>query len=200
MWIYKITNLINNKVYIGQTRRSINDRWRDHCTLTKSKHRSLIRLAIAKYGENSFKVEAITQCESVDELNQKEQVLIKELDTLSPKGYNLDSGGKSKIVHIDSRKKMSLAKIGKPNPHTQESKRKLSLAKSGIKFTDKHKNALSKARLDKKSIRCLNNGLTYESLSAAAFALNLSAQNISQCIHGKRKATHGYQFEAINEK
>ena len=198
MVIYKITNLINNKVYIGQTRRSIENRWRDHCTLTKSKHRSLIRLAIAKYGQDSFKIEIIDNCQSIDELNTKEQVRIQEYNSLSPSGYNLDSGGKSKIVHAESRKKMSLSKIGKSNPHTDQSKKKLSLIKKGVKFSNKHKEALSKSRSDKKQIKCLNNDLIYESICAAAKALNLTSQNISQCLHGKRKSTHGFKFEAIN--
>lgn len=200
MVIYKITNLSNNKVYIGQTRRSVEDRWRDHCTLTKSKHKSLIRLAIAKYGQDSFKIEVIDQCKSIDELNIKEQVRIKEFNSLSPNGYNLDSGGKSKIAHIESRKKMSLAKIGKSNPHTDESKKKLSLIKKGVRFSNQHRKALSKSRPDKKQIKCLNNGLIYESTCAAAKALNLTTQNISQCLHGKRKSTHGFQFEVVNAK
>lgn len=200
MWIYKITNLVNNKVYIGQTRRSVEDRWRDHCTLTKSKHKSLIRLAIAKYGQDSFKIEIIDECSSVDELNTREQVRIKELNTLSPNGYNLDFGGKSKIIHQESRRKMSLAKLGKSNPHTKQSKKKLSLAKTGVRFTENHKLALSKARKDKKRIKCLNNGVIYNSTCEAAKALKLTTQNISQCLHGKRKSTHGFQFEVVSAK
>lgn len=200
MWIYKITNLVNNKVYIGQTRRSVEERWRDHCTLTKSKHKSLIRLAIAKYGQDSFKVEIIDFCSSLDELNIKEQTRIEEFSSLSPNGYNLDLGGRSKIVHEESRKKMSLAKLGKSNPHTEQSKKKLSLIKFGVKFTENHKLALSKARKDKKQVKCINNGVIYSSTCDAAKALNLTTQNISQCLHGKRKSTHGFQFEAVNAK
>lgn len=199
MWIYKITNLINNKVYIGQTRRSVEDRWRDHCTLTKSKHKSLIRLAIAKYGQNSFKIEIIDTCSSLDELNTKESLYIQQYDCLSPNGYNLDSGGKAYNVHPDSKKKMSLAKIGKSSVHTIESRIKLSKSKTGIKFSDNHKAALSKVRKDKKSVKCIETATVYESYSHAARALGITVQRVSQCANGKRKSAHGYHFEAVNE-
>lgn len=200
MWVYKITNLFNNKVYIGQTRRSIKDRWRDHCTLTKSKHRSLIRLAVVKYGQHGFTIEILDECSSIEELNLKEQQRIKEYCSLSPNGYNLDFGGKSKIVHLESRKKMALAKIGKSNPHTEQSRKRLSIAKKGVKLSEQHKKALSMARPDKKMIRCINSGTIYESVCAAAKALNLTSQNISQCLRGKRKSTHGFRFEVMNAK
>lgn len=200
MWIYKITNLVNNKIYIGQTTRSVEDRWRDHCTLTKSKHKSLIRLAVAKYGKQSFKIETIDQCFSIEELNWKEKERIEEFNSLSPNGYNLDNGGKGKTVHSLSKLKMSLAKIGRPNPHTDQSKAKLSAIKKGIKLNENHKISLSKARKDKKPVKCIQNNIVYESFSAAAKALNIPVQRVSQCANGKRKSAYGYTFEVICEQ
>lgn len=199
MIIYKITNKLNGKIYIGQTQNSVKERWRDHCTLTKSKHKSLIRLAIAKYGQESFLVETIDNCKNIDELNVKEQNYITKFNTISPNGYNLDSGGNNKIVHADTRKKMSLAKIGKSHPHTEVSKAKLSKSKIGIKFSAKHKLSLSAARADKKRVRCLQNLIIYESFSAAAKALQITVQRVSQCANGKRKTAHGYSFEVVIE-
>ena len=91
-YIYKITNLINGKVYIGQTRRTIEIRWRDHVYDSKRSEYPIHR-AIRKYGVDNFKIEMLEECEN-DKLDEKEIYWIKEYDsTNSDKGYNATSGG-----------------------------------------------------------------------------------------------------------
>lgn len=90
MIVYKITNLINGKVYVGQTTRTIKERLNEHKRST-----SPIGKAIRKYGIENFKSELIATCNSLSELNECEIFWIEELDCKVPNGYNVNSGGSS---------------------------------------------------------------------------------------------------------
>lgn len=83
--IYKITNKINNKCYIGQSIH-IERRWSEHCFPSKT---SKISLAIQKYGKNNFNFEVIEEC-VITELDEKESYWIKFYNSLIPNGYNVN--------------------------------------------------------------------------------------------------------------
>lgn len=94
--IYKITNKINNKIYIGQ---SINyeKRIKEHIYARKNEKKHLnqiIDIAIKKYGKENFSFEIIDKSESNEETDFLERKYIKEYDCLVPKGYNLLKGGR----------------------------------------------------------------------------------------------------------
>ena len=92
-YIYKITNLINQKVYIGQTRRTIQERWREHISRASQKIDTYLYNAIRKYGEENFQIEEILKCPD-DILDEKERFYINEFHSDSrEKGYNLTKGG-----------------------------------------------------------------------------------------------------------
>ena len=91
MVIYKITNLIDGKIYVGQTNRTLEQRWREHCA-NNSRCRYL-HAAILKYGKENFRVEQIDVALDRDEANRKESFYIKRFNSLAPNGYNLNSGG-----------------------------------------------------------------------------------------------------------
>lgn len=98
-FIYKITNLINDKVYIGQTIQRPLDRWYRRCqksSLSKAEQNMAIKRAILKYGKNSFKFEVI---ETIDNYN-KELLDAKEIYWIAQhnsyyNGYNCTLGGSS---------------------------------------------------------------------------------------------------------
>ena len=102
--IYKITNTLNGKVYIGQTIRSIELRWNYHCS--KSSECLKLKNAIQKYGKENFTIEQIDEAPSLDELNKKEEEWISFFNSVSC-GYNLQSGGLNRIHSVESLKKMS---------------------------------------------------------------------------------------------
>lgn len=89
MIIYKITNKINGKVYIGQTVRPLNVRIKQHLV----RGESLVSKAIKKYGIDKFIIEQIDRAKSKPELDRKERYWIGVYDCVAPNGYNLTSGG-----------------------------------------------------------------------------------------------------------
>jgi hypothetical protein len=97
-FIYCITNIINNKLYIGQTKQTISIRFKQHITF-KSKYDTCLNRALKKYGIQHFKVEELFKCECKERedltknLNKKERLLINEYNSLVPNGYNMVKGG-----------------------------------------------------------------------------------------------------------
>jgi group I intron endonuclease len=86
-YIYKITNKLNNKCYIGKTK-NLENRFYQHC-YGHHKHKSLIHLAIKKYGKDNFLFEPIFESESEQEISEKEKFFIDKFNSLNPNGYNL---------------------------------------------------------------------------------------------------------------
>lgn len=85
--IYKITNKINGKSYIGQSKH-IKRRWREHINGLEN---SVISAAIKKYGEENFIFEILELC-SIEELNNREIYYIDKFKTYGD-GYNMTTGG-----------------------------------------------------------------------------------------------------------
>lgn len=94
--IYKIENLINGKVYIGQSK-DILKRWRIHrCCRSERSHYPLYR-AFAKYGLENFSFEILEECDS-SLLNAKEEYWGTQFDCYVPNGYNQAKFGNSQSV------------------------------------------------------------------------------------------------------
>jgi len=95
MIIYRVTNIINNKIYIGQTIRRLLDRRKQHEKSIMHKNPCMIfNRALKKYGINSFLWEIIDTAKTKDELNSKEIFWIKKLDARNLNiGYNIAEGG-----------------------------------------------------------------------------------------------------------
>jgi group I intron endonuclease len=117
MIIYKTTNLVNGKIYIGQDCKNNPNYYGSG---------SIIIKAIKKYGKENFKKEILDFCSSLVELNEKEKYWINKLDAKNKNiGYNiLDGGGNG--------------------PMPIEVKLKLSKKLKGRIFTDEHKLKISK--------------------------------------------------------
>ena len=106
--IYGIINLVNNKIYIGQTKQGYKRRFIQH--LCPRDGSPLLRNAVKKYGKQNFECELIDIAESQDEVNEKEKMWITALGTYKPeKGYNLSMGGSFGDFNEDTLKRMSEA-------------------------------------------------------------------------------------------
>ena len=93
MYVYQITNLINNKKYIGITN-NLERRWGSECSYPSNpKKRQKIQIAIHKYGKENFEFKCLYKGLSIEEASEKEKQLIKELNTRVPNGYNVALGG-----------------------------------------------------------------------------------------------------------
>lgn len=128
MIIYKTTNLVNGKFYIGQ------DSKNNPNYLGSG---DLIKKAINKYGKDNFKKEILEYCESKEELNQQEIYWINELSGITY-GYNILEGGQGgdnfkNHPNLDEiKEKMSLAKKGKKLSKEHAEKINISLRKSNV--------------------------------------------------------------------
>lgn len=121
MIIYKATNILNNKCYIGQTINSF--RQRIYCHKHNSKKPKLyFHRAIRKYGFDNFTWEILCECDSKEELDEMEFHYIKQYHSLSTdNGYNITQGFGNTTTGLkltdEQLKAMSLRNTGTLNPN-----------------------------------------------------------------------------------
>ncbi len=137
--IYVITNLLTGMKYVGQTTRSLKERFGEHM-----KAKTHLGNAIRHYGVENFTVEVIEECETLDQLNEREKFWIAELNTQHPHGYNFTDGGQQGASpSAESRKKMSDAHTGvKRSPETVA---RMSESQKGKVLSLEHRAKLSEA-------------------------------------------------------
>ncbi len=113
MIVYKVTNRLNGKVYVGQTTKTLEQRIKEHLCRTVNQS-TIFQNALRKYGINNFNMKVIDHGEDRDDLNNKEQFWIKFFNCIAPKGYNITSGGDANpVCHPLVRQKISIAQTGK---------------------------------------------------------------------------------------
>lgn len=147
MVIYKTTNTVNGKIYVGQDSNNDPNYLGSGVLLSK---------AVEKYGKQNFIKEVLEQCSTKEELNEREKYWIKELNTQNSKiGYNLSEGGrggntyteeikervskqlKNRYVSAETREKMSKSRTGKKY-QTEESKKIISETHKEKKLSEEH--------------------------------------------------------------
>lgn len=122
--VYKITCKINNKLYIGQTYNSLEDRLRQHINDANEGKDTKFYRAIRKHGASNFHIELIDECDSQEELDELEWYWIQFYDACKI-GYNSKNskgkcGGDTLTNHPryeEICKKVSETKIGNYNPN-----------------------------------------------------------------------------------
>lgn len=149
-YIYKITNLIDGRIYIGKRQSSTFDPyyWGSGTHITR---------AIKKYGKENFNREIIEWCYSLEEIVSREMYWIAELDAQNPNiGYNLSKGGLGSAGckwSEESKDKLRQYK-GPKSPNwgrclTEEHRKHLSEAHTGKTLSDEHKEKISIANTGK---------------------------------------------------
>jgi group I intron endonuclease len=148
MYIYKITNLTNDKIYIGQTvQKNPMMRWYAHLSDARHGKKSYLLDSIRKYGETNFVWEIIDNGLSIDDLNFKEQYWLDYHRQQGIEVYNNREAGGNKIHSPESIERMRIAqklrhattKVGgwkrrdggpmKGKQHKSETKEKMSWAR-----------------------------------------------------------------------
>lgn len=213
-YIYKITNLVNGKEYIGQTSLSIQERFKQHIHDANKgyyNHRPLYN-AFNKYGIENFIVEELEEC-NTEEVNQKEIEYINKFDTYS-NGYNATLGGEGTItIDYDKvlekyRMGLSAGQIAKDMNHDIKQITRILKSKGVSKEEIVERGHDSQGRplykIDKKTNEILEK---FDSVAKAAQYLkdnNISkdtiggiSAHISQCCNGIRKTAYGFIWRYI---
>lgn len=161
--IYKITNLVNGKMYIGKHKtKNLDDGYMG------SGH--LIKRAVQKYGVNNFRKEWLMFCEDEEEMNYMELVYVDETWVLRNDTYNLTLGGNGgliegqhsprKGVHISDETRMKLRKANIGKKHSQETKKKMSISHKGKHFSQEHNEKIRNWHIGRKASQELRDKLS----------------------------------------
>lgn len=217
MVIYKITNNINNKMYIGQTIRDIDERWYEHCKKSSKKH-SLLTRAILKYGKQNFNIEILEKAENLKKLNELEIYYINKYNSLDKKnGYNICLGGS--LTKKNEYKKIVCLNDGKIFETMKDASRFYKVHVGSISkicnkkcksikgysfcFLRDWDGKLSKKIVPvnkKKKVLCKNDSKTYSSISEAACFYKIKPSHVSLICNGHRASAKGIQFEFLEKK
>lgn len=219
--IYKVTNNINNKIYIGQT----NGKRKSYKGGGK-----ILKIAYKKYGIENFTMETIVEGNFnnilLDELEKHYIHLYNSTNTI--KGYNIESGGNFNYtfkMSEETKLKISKANKGrKKPPRTELHKKNMSLAKKGLKpnvsketkeravqkfkekmcgrkFSEEHKKQLYIAHIVRE-ILCYKSGVLYKKYNTSKECqkdLGISINTIKKKIK-ENKEYKGYTFQFNNIK
>lgn len=187
--IYCHTNTENGKKYIGQTKRTIEKRWKDHLYSSKNP-KYPFHFAIQKYGPESFIGEILRECEDQKEANIMEEyykdVLWASIDDW---GYTCITGNGKCTVSEETKQKISASKKGEKNSfygkqHSRETREVMSLVRTGKIQTQETKDKRAKARTGKK---CSEETKIKIGLSSAKTYFLISPDNIKREIRNLRK-------------
>ena len=109
-YIYKISNLVNSKVYIGLTINPIEYRFYQHKYLAEKGVERTLYYAMRKYGIDKFYITLIEECDN-SILKEREQYWIAYYDSYN-NGYNMTIGGDANDIYIDEEEIIKLWKSG----------------------------------------------------------------------------------------
>lgn len=165
-YLYKITNLLNNKNYIGVTNRNPEERFAEH---KRPSSKSFISKAIQSDGVENFSFEVLLANIENKDISNLECEYIKKYNSLLPNGYNADLGGIKYHKHSNYIKQI-ISKKGKGNKNSKYI--------ADILMYDKKGKLLNK----------------FQSAREAAKYLENESKNvgINYCLNGKQKTAYGY--------
>lgn len=133
------------KTYVGQTRRSIEERFKEH-----ARAKSYFGSAIRKCGRENFSLKILEECSTLEQLNEREKFWIITLNTKRPNGYNLTDGGRGNCGYIptaQARKNMSRGQKKRfENPDECEKYRKMMTGRKDSEETRIKKSVARKKR------------------------------------------------------
>lgn len=180
-FIYIIRNTINSKVYIGQTKVSVETRWQEHLRHAKYGDQ-VINRAMRKYGIDKFYIETLEICD-ISVIDYREMYYIDLYDsTNKSKGYNVSIGGKtpkfkrkalsiSTLVDLYKNQGLSLQEIANKFEVTRYIIT-TELRNAGVEISERYREEEKFSKINKEAlIKALQE---YKSLRKAAKSLNMN--------------------------
>ncbi len=145
MLIYKITNVITNKVYIGQTTKTLSERIQNHHNSMVSNVNTHLYNAMRKYGWDNFKFEIIAEAQTQQELDELETYYIQLYDSIQ-NGYNMTPGGNNNPMRSVVVSEKHIAKMRSPEVRKKisESMKASYQRRGGV--NEEHRKHLSESR------------------------------------------------------
>ena len=214
--IYKITNKVNNKSYIGQSI-SIQHRWYQHIHDSRPHKNSLIHKAIKKYGIDNFSFEVLEECPT-ELLNEREKYWINYYNTTDKNiGYNIRIGGENGGEVFDSELIRQLWREGKSIGQIKtllNIKRDVTISKRLIdeenySISEAHRRGIIQSEktiegkpvyqydLQGNFIKAYSNSVE----AAKAFTISENGDtNIRHVCCGRRNTAYGYQWSEIKQE
>ena len=209
--VYKVTNNVNGKVYVGVSTKSLEERKKDHMKNSNKGKSYVFQNAIATYGIDAFKFEQIDTALTTDELAKKEKEYILEYDS-NVNGYNSDSGGGIQktvyqydiltgvLVNKYSNLTDASATIGLNKQDLSKVCLSVNKASKGFYWTydylerfipleDKRKKKVHQYNIEGEFIN------EFESVSEASKQTRINKSCIAKVCRGERKSSGGYLWK-----
>ena len=197
-YIYKITNKLNGKAYVGQHKVYPGEHFMRYMGKGIA-----IRAAIQKYGKENFTKEILEEIEDDEKhelTSERERYWIAALNTMQPNGYNLSPGGEGGCTPEAAAKGLATKRANGNNKRSLETRRKMSEARIGIKFSDKHRQHLSdNHHLKKERTLLFEDGhteTTTDNITNIAKRFNTSPNTLLRH-SAKKKFTNGVMIKNI---
>jgi group I intron endonuclease len=212
--IYKVTNITNNKCYIGATIQNIENRKKDHINKANKGIGGYFQEAIATYGVESFNWEQIDTASNQNELAEKERKYISKYECIN-NGYNQNKGGGfRKYVYqydVETGQLLNIFEdLESASKYVKGNKKSISKACLNDRKTSKnyfwsytmHSGFLGKIDARKKEIEQYNlDGSlvsVYTSIQQASIITKINKSSIAKCCRGERNKAGGFIWRAKN--
>lgn len=197
-FIYKIENLKTNEVYIGQTKRSVAQRWWEHLT-EKANPSNKLYQAFQNYHLEDFDITTLEECEDIL-LDEREKYWISIFDSFQS-GYNSTLGGSGKRFDYEAIVNDFLITKDtyktKKNFNCSINTVKRALKIYNIPYDDKEKMPIKIDQIDSKTLKIIN---TYSSMSEAVEKHpEWNVSTLSGVISGRRKSAYGFYWQRHGE-
>jgi group I intron endonuclease len=201
--LYKVTNLVNKKVYIGMSTQP-KTRWRQHVSRAAVGGKQALPCAIRKYGEGAFAFDVLLTEHgenAVDLCRDAESLLIDMFDCRSPNGYNLTDGGEG-VVGYKYSKEQNIQQSKRISKYFESPEaRSLTAEKSKAAWDSKREACLGSRA---KKVLCVETGQVFDSTASAGRWLKdktgIGSQSlISSACSGKIHHARGFHWKFAKE-
>lgn len=230
MIVYLARNRTNGKAYVGKTKRSLEQRTKEHLQAARSGSDMLFSRALRKHGPASFEWMVLVELEQGEAteaqadacLNMYERRMIALYEAHGPKGYNLTDGGdgvsgwsptaehrqKIREAHLGEKNHNFGKDWGRKGPWSEETKQKMSEAATGRTHSSETKAKITEALRQRvrKTRSVIQYGMdgsqiaVHASAKIAAEMVNCHKDRIGDCCRGSRESHAGFGWRYAEEQ